>query len=215
MRQFPFPDRITARSELAQDVLYKRIPEADHERICDEAWQFGVEAARSLLANYPNCNIAEIAEKDGLKIVRERIDKVSAGLRFFSEYFPKKNSIHMYLLSIRLFAKHNELTEEEAEELILAHEYFHYLEENQIGITSKRYTIPRISIGPINIGQTGIASLSEIAAHGFARTYWEMLHGSITSQSSRVVNHNTSLNARLKQGKYEADKMLGFLFGKR
>lgn len=177
MKEFPFPDRMNARNELTHDVLYRRISQSDREQICDDAWNIGVAAAQDLLTEYPGFSIYEMAEKDGLKIVRERTDKVSAEFRFFSEYFPKKNSINMYLLSIRLFAKKNHLTDEEAEELILAHEYFHFLEEKRIGTVSGRYTIPRFSLGLIKIGKSGITALSEIGAHGFARTYWETRYG--------------------------------------
>lgn len=177
MKEFPFPDYMNARDELVHDVLYRRISKPDRERICDDAWNMGAATAQHLLTEHPGCSVYEMAAKDGLKIVRERTDKVSAGLRFFSEYFPKKNSIYMYLLSIRLFAKKNHLTDEEAEELILAHEYFHFLEEKRIGAVSRRYTIPRFIFGSIKIGKSGITALSEIGAHGFARTYWEMRNG--------------------------------------
>ena len=177
MKQFPFPDRIFARSELSRDVLYKKIPQAVHVQFCDDAWQVGGAAALSLLTVHPNCSIDEIAKQDSLEIVREKTDKISAGYRFFGEYIPKKNCIYMYLLSIRLFAEENNLTNGEAEEFIFAHEYFHFLEEKRIGTVSRRYTVPRFSLGFLKIGSSGITALSEIGAHGFARTYWEAHKG--------------------------------------
>lgn len=177
MDEFPFPDRANAGNELTRDVLYRRISPPEHTRLCEDAWNIGAAAAQDLLAAYPGFSIYEMAEKEGLKIIREQTDKVSAGFRFFSEYFPKKNCIHMYLLSIALFAQKNHLTNGEAEELILAHEYFHFLEVNRIGTVSGRYTIPRFSLGPIRIGKSGIPALSEIGAHGFARTYWQTRYG--------------------------------------
>ena len=87
----------------------------------------------------------------------------------------------MYLISIRLFAKENCLTDEEAEELVLAHEYFHFLEEKCIGVVSMHYTIPRLSVGLFQFGKTGVVALSEIGAHGFARTYWDVRHGGQTA----------------------------------
>lgn len=173
MKQFPFPDRILARNELNRDVFSRKIPQVVREQICDDAWQIGVMAAQALLAEHPNCSIHEIARQEGLEIVRKKTDKVSAGYRFFGEYIPKKNCIYMYLLSVRLFAEENNLADEEAEELIFAHEYFHFLEENRIGTVSGRYTVPIFSLGCLKIGSSGIAALSEIGAHGFARTYWE------------------------------------------
>ena len=65
------------------------------------------------------------------------------------------------------------LTEQRAEELILAHEFYHFLEETKIGKTSERYKLPILSLGPIKIGSTGVRSLCEIGAYGFAKTYWD------------------------------------------
>ncbi|MBQ8813006.1 MAG: hypothetical protein IJZ85_00715 [Lachnospiraceae bacterium] len=215
MKQFPFPDRITARDELTHDVLYKKIPEEERVRICDEAWQVGVDAARREMAEDPDGNIYELAKANGLQIIRERVDKVSGGLRFFSEYTPNKSRIDVYVLSIRLFAKNNHLTEEEAEELILAHEFFHFLEENKIGDTSQIYTIPRVTIGSLKIGKSGIRALSEIGAHGFARTYWEISHGEAQLSSGNVTSYNNSMEARMIRGKHDADQLMSFMFGKK
>lgn len=215
MKQFPFPDRVASRDELKQDVLYHRIPEEERERICDKAWEVGAAAAQASLVEHPGSTVYEIADAEGLQLVREKIDKVSAGLRFFSEYFPKKKCIYIYELSVRLFAKKNELAYEEAEELILAHEYFHFLEENRIGETSKQYKIPKITIGSWKTGESGIHALSEIGAHGFARTYWDAVHGSVSGAGGQGTVRNATMNVRMAQGKQEAEKMLNFMFGKR
>jgi hypothetical protein len=56
------------------------------------------------------------------------------------------------------------------------HEFFHVLETTRLGLTSKEYTVPLITIGPCKLGKTGIHALSEIAAHAFTNTYYELLH---------------------------------------
>lgn len=183
MIQFPFPDKITSRNELTRDVVYQKIPLEERDRICDGAWEIGVETAVKLCERHPGKDIYEIAYSYGLKFVREDVDKVSAGMRFFSEYDPKKNQIHVYVRSIQLFAENNGLLELEAEELILAHEFYHFLEANEIGKTSERYKLPWICLGPFKIGSTGVRALCEIGAHGFARTYWQRCLAQIDMQS--------------------------------
>jgi hypothetical protein len=65
--------------------------------------------------------------------------------------------------------------EKTAANLILSHEFFHFLECTGLGLTSRMYQVPMIVIGPLKIGRTGIRALSEIGAHGFARTYYDLL----------------------------------------
>lgn len=173
MPGFPFPDRIVSRRELISDVLYERIPEEERLRICDAAWNMGVRTAENLLKEDPDLPIYELAERYDLQLVREKRDKVSAGLRFFSEYVPKENRVYLYECSIHLFAEHNAMLYGEAEELIVAHEFYHFMENKIIGKTSDLYQVPVLSLGPIKIGKSGVQALCEIGAHGFARTYWE------------------------------------------
>ena len=76
---------------------------------------------------------------------------------------------------MNLWAQQNKMTRMEAENLILSHEYYHFLEWNKLGLTSRDYQVPMISIGPLRLGKTGIRALSEIGAHGFAHTYHQLL----------------------------------------
>ncbi len=73
------------------------------------------------------------------------------------------------------------MTRMEAENLILSHEYYHFLEWNKLGLTSRDYQVPMISIGPLRLGRTGIRALSEIGAHGFAHTYHQLLRRNMES----------------------------------
>ena len=56
--------------------------------------------------------------------------------------------------------------------LILSHEYFHFMEMNVIGQLSKSYEVPMLVIGKLKLGKTGIHALYEIGAHGFAHQYY-------------------------------------------
>ena len=177
MKSFPFPDRASSIEELKRDLVYTRIPSEQRIAICDRAWAVGVEKAIDIVRKYPGKPIFDIIDLAGLTCIRNQRDKVIMGLRYFSEYSPKEKKIVLYMGSVKKFAKRNHLSNQEAEELILAHEFFHHLEWTEIGRVSDSYTVPHLLFGRFRLGKSPVRTLSEIAAHGFARSYWENQHG--------------------------------------
>lgn len=171
---FPFPDRIMSREELTRDIQYRKIPKQDINTISDLAWFTGVQAAEAMFQQHElPTNIFQIAKKEGLIVERCNKDRVVGKVRFFSEYYSRENKIVLYTTSIKKWARNNGISYRDAVELIMAHEYFHYLEMNKIGLTSKQYQVPTVKIGKWVIFKSGLLSLSEIGAHGFSRTYYE------------------------------------------
>lgn len=215
MRAFPFPDKIMSREELQRDLLYRKIPEGDTEAISDRAWETGVNAAKEIVKKY-GCDkqMEDIAKAAGLTVERINIDNVAGNVRYFSEYYSGRNKIVLYMDSISKWAKTNRLPIKEAEELILSHEYFHFLECTKLGLTSRQYTVPTLKIGTVVLGKSGIRALSEIGAHGFSRTFYE-LSGRLNA--SEIVNKNILLNEAISsyefEGKKTAEKFfnLGFM----
>ncbi len=173
MGAFPFPDRIASREELSRDLLYRKISREDWEKISDRAWDTGVKAAKDLLQQNNGKSIEQIALDEGLVVEHKDVDNVAGNVRYFSEYYSGPKKIILYDASIKKWSKANSLTVKEANELILSHEIYHHLECTKLGLTSKQYTVPTIQIGKFKIGKSGIRALSEIAAHGFSRTFYE------------------------------------------
>ncbi len=171
----PFPGRELAHKELSYDPCYAKIPEKDREPIVEAAWQKGAAAARDLfLREGGQRDFFTIARKNGLHCIRLDKDYIVGNQRYFSDYLSGKNVIHFYLRSIDLWAAENGLTRAQAEQVILSHEYYHFLEWNVIGLTSRDYQVPMLTLGPFRLGRTGVRALSEIGAHAFARTYYEL-----------------------------------------
>lgn len=136
----------------------------------------GCAAARDVFAQSGgSADFFAICKANGLTVVERDIDFVSGNQRYFSDYVAGKNCVTLYLRSVDLWAQQNKMTRMEAENLILSHEYYHFLEWNKLGLTSRDYQVPMISIGPLRLGKTGIRALSEIGAHGFAHTYHQLL----------------------------------------
>lgn len=179
MKEFclPFPDRELANQELAYDICYHRIPEEDKDSIVEQAWQKGCQAARMVFQEQRgSTDFFSIVKNSGLKIEEKDIDCVVGTQRYFSDYISGRKTITLYLKSITIWAEKNDMEFLAAENLILSHEYFHFLEINRLGLTSREYQVPMLILGPIKIGKTGVRALSEIGAHAFARTYYELAH---------------------------------------
>ncbi|WP_312642080.1 hypothetical protein [Hydrogenoanaerobacterium sp.] len=171
----PFPGRELAEQELSYDPCYAKIPPEHRTHIVEQAWNKGAAAAEDVFARYGGEeDFFAIAEQSGLTCTKLEKDYVVGDRRYFSDYLSGQNKINLYLGSIALWADQNELTLQAAENIILSHEYFHFLEWNTLGLTSRDYKVPMLVLGPLKIGRTGVRALSEIGAHAFARTYYEL-----------------------------------------
>lgn len=174
--RFPFPGRELADRELSYDPCYEKIPEADRADIVEKAWQKGCRAAEMVFKREAgNTDFHTIARKSGLKLIEVPKDYVVGKQRYFSDYISGQKLINLYSHSIQKWADQNGLEFDVAVNLILSHEYYHYLEMNEIGLASRDYMVPMMVIGPLKLGKTGIRALSEVGAHAFARKYYELI----------------------------------------
>lgn len=174
--RFPFPGRELADLELTYDPCYGKIPPGDRADIIEKAWQKGCRAAQMVFDREDGCeDFMDIARRSGLKLVEKPIDYIVGKQRYFSDYVSGQKLITLYSQSVQKWAEQNALEYAQAVNLILSHEYYHYLEMNEIGLTSRDYLVPMAVIGPLKLGRTGIRALSEVGAHAFARKYYELL----------------------------------------
>ena len=170
---YPFPTKELAYQELTYDYCYNKIKEEDKERIVDEAWKKGEETAKEVFAKFHGSyDFRKICTESGLQLNDKDTDYVVGNQRYFSDYVSGTNQINLYLKSIEKWAEENQLSMNDAINLILSHEYFHFMEMNVIGQLSKSYEVPMLVIGKFKLGKTGIHALSEIGAHGFAHQYY-------------------------------------------
>lgn len=172
---FPFPNKELAMDELLRDPVYPKLKNMDLEDLRDFAWDIGVKQAEQVKFkfNKNQLDFREIFQKQRIEIIDENIDRVIGNHRYFSEYITKQSKIYMYLKSIEQWASVNGLDFETAYNLILAHEYFHFLEYSEIGFVSTMKQIPILKIGKLMIGKTGIKALSEIGAHAFVNSIFK------------------------------------------
>ena len=172
---FPFPDRDACRNILSDDPCYPKIPESQREAIFEDAWAFGMQAADEMWDSCPHdAGMRTLLKSNGLKLERRNIDYVVGNTRYFCDYVSGEGIITIYRKSVALWAESNGLSYEDSEELILAHEMFHYLESHRFGLASRRFLVPMLQIGKLRIGKTGIPALSEIAANAFANRWYTL-----------------------------------------
>lgn len=212
MSGFPFPDRIGSREELKRDILYSRVDKLREDEIADAAWVRGVEAMKMLIERYPGMDIRQMADALGLTITHESKDNVAANIRFFSEYYSGKKKIILYDKSILLWANKNQMPVNEAEDLILSHELYHHLECTELGLTSKIATVPWIRIGSLTFGKCGLRSLSEIGAHGFSRTYYDLLRPELEEYKGKTLKNYALNETELRARGIKAKKGIRGLF---
>ena len=172
-RNYPFPSREDALLILQRDYCYHKIPEQDVQPLIEMSWQLGVDTARNFLKKFPLSEPLKfdvVLAGEGFAVKTEDKDYVSGSIRYFAEIQPGAKAVTVYKQSVQMWAKKNGYSYQQARNLILMHEYFHYLEMTELGMVSKRYQVYMLKLFGREIGKTGIAALSEIAANGFAMT---------------------------------------------
>jgi len=172
---YPFPQKESAIRMLEQDHCYHKIAPPNRMILAERAWTIGSEAAEHFLKEQPvgqPLNFSRIMREQGLTVATEDRDYVLGNTRYFADYQTKTGIVTVYRGSVSLWAAHNGMSYRQAENLILMHEYFHYLEHTRIGYTSKIHPVYMVKLFGRSIGSTGLASLSEIAANAFAQAVY-------------------------------------------
>lgn len=168
IKSFPFPVKEQAIDDLRRDACINKINSNDYQMIIDLAWQTGQKAGIDIRQKFAKpLDFKQIAKQEGLKVIDKDKDYIVGNTRYFSEFVSGQNEITMYLKSIVYWAEAHLIDFSMAYNYILAHEYFHFLEWNRLGLTSKLYQVPMMQIGKIKVGKTGIRAMSEIGANAF------------------------------------------------
>ena len=169
--RFPFPGRELADRELTYDPCYSKVPAEDRAAIVEKAWQKGCAAAREVFQRENGSgDFRAIVTGSGLQLNEKDTDFVAGSQRYFSDYISGQKCVNLYKKSIALWAGENGLDYEQAVDLILSHEYFHFLEVTELGLTSRDYTVAMVQIGPVKLGSTGLGALPAGSANTLART---------------------------------------------
>ena len=172
---FPLPTFDTALQELTRDPQYAKVPADKRSMVAHRAWDKGCRAAHDLwVSSHGECDFGTLLRDAGIQVIANDADCTIGEQRYFSDYISGQAIVNLYLRSLQLLAQEYDITPQQAENMAMAHEYFHMLECICIGLTSREYQVPLFRIGRWSIGRTGIRAMSEVGAHAFVHTYFTL-----------------------------------------
>lgn len=166
-------DEVLGLCELTNDLLYHKIPKDKVYFYIEESLKIGKSAARP----YKGMNIIGVCKESGIEIEYLKESKKTYGVSFRAqvEMSQKQTKIWIYEGSLADLAKNSEyagrkpISYQDALQIHLCHEFFHYLEYQQNRFVSQ--ILPKITtLQVFGLKREGsINRCSEIAAHAFAK----------------------------------------------
>lgn len=171
----PLTDEKLAFLELRRDPLFHLIPSDKYDYYVNEAIAFGREAGKK----YKNKKIQQLYQKNDIAFSFSEKRNVVMNFQLRAEFIQKddQNEVVLYSESLReLRQAWNDfspnlvqLTEEDIVNLHLAHEFYHYLEYNELSPVEKRLDPVETRTFFGKKKEQYIRQCSEIACHAFAK----------------------------------------------
>lgn len=156
-----------------REPLKGKFNDEEKLRLIRKSNECGKEYANKLRLEYGNIDTYEIAKRLGLEVDYPNMPNGGGHIIFAQFVEPNKVTIFKDSVNkaIELINKKN-LTEMfsgiNIEELLLAHEIFHFIEENEKDIFTRTESIRLWKVGPFK-NDSGIVCLGEIAGMAFAK----------------------------------------------
>lgn len=169
-------DEVMSLSELKEDAIFRKIPENMILELINEALEKGYKASERIIKEYGDSDIYEICSSKGIKVNIVNRGNTFKFLRVRAEYEHSKKKLTIYKSSIdemmnqleglKFFGKPLDV---DIIKIHLAHELYHYLEYEEIGLTNEE--LPRISLFQLGSFRrlSTVIKTREIAAHAFCR----------------------------------------------
>ncbi len=157
--------------QLKEDRFFSKIPSEEYRCLIHKASDCGKLAAQRMLEQNPSLSLAEMIGKLGIELSFSEmtVDKMFASVGYFES--PNKIIINSKIHEQESFFENNELSwlkYSEWKNIVIAHELFHYFQEQDKTLFINNYKLPLWRIGPYQ-HKTKLGSLSEIAATAFAK----------------------------------------------
>ncbi|MFJ5717575.1 hypothetical protein [Neobacillus sp. NPDC093127] len=166
-------DQEWGRYAFSRDPLNRKVTDPVKQELIEKAIECGNHQAVQLRQTYPVHSVKEIAARMNAKINYK--DSYSIENYIMFAVFNSPNSITLFKDNIELVNKFIQehqlglmLNHVDVEELLIAHELFHFIEEHNADIFTKNTKIPLWNIGKFQY-KSRLVALSEIAAMQFAK----------------------------------------------
>lgn len=170
-----FSDEFLAYLELKQDLLFHKIPVEDIWNYLEKSLEIG----KSFVSQLKSKDIFELYAESDIRIKEEKHDGVFYKVQMRAQFESDRkgnNLVYLYEKSIAQLAEANKLGLKEMKRIILAHEYFHYLEERSESHVYDQFK-PIESAKILVFSQKAhIRRTSEIAANAFAKHLLKLSH---------------------------------------
>ena len=153
-----------------RDRKFLKLDDKQREKLIERIISFSEKAAMDLKEEYKTDDPREIVRKMGI-VVRGENGGIKEEFVIKSEYRSKDKEIIIYRDSLNMMLRktlEGTVSVDNPMKILIAHELFHYLEEEKLGLIPEKFAITRFKIGPFEY-KTKIKSLSEVGAHAFAQ----------------------------------------------
>ncbi|WP_071130915.1 hypothetical protein [Enterococcus timonensis] len=162
-------DESWGRYAMSRELLKDKLTTDQVTTLITESEAAGKKAAEDILEQYPNLSVSEIIEELGIEF-KYMPDEIIGGRVMFA-LFTSPNLIQVAHEPIEKVASYElpELPKEKVQDLILAHELFHYVETHDPEIFTQKTEITLWKFGFFSQKST-VRTTSEIAAMAFSQT---------------------------------------------
>lgn len=157
----------------SRDPLSGKLSDDEKKELILEANKCGAKYAEKLINKFGQKAVKEYADELKIKIIREDSDGSDNYVVFAKFNYPDKVTIYSgNVKKVENLIQENDMEEIlghiDIESMLLAHEMYHFFEENEKDVFTKTKKIELWKLGPIKY-KSKLAALSEIAAMSFAR----------------------------------------------
>lgn len=167
------PDGKWWESIFRRDPMYDRLDNFQKAHFTDYGLKCGLDYAIHIKDRYQDKQLSEIVEILGIDIQHKMTYGID-GLLVFAQFSSPK-TITLFMRNLELFNDYikkiqvsDSLLSLNPEELLIAHELFHFFEENDPKLKQTDVRFQSFKLGPIKLTSKLIA-VSEIAAMNFAK----------------------------------------------
>jgi len=187
----------------SRDPIHRKISKQQTLLFIKEANACGKEAAKKLKEKYKGLSIKEYADQLGLQIKKEDLEGSDDYIVFAKYNYPKDITLYMknieYLEAFIVEKQLQELLENaNIENVLLAHEMYHYCEEHWTDMYSKETTIVLWKIGKFSY-KSKVIALGEIAAMAFAKELIGLTYNPYLFDSLLLYPHNSEKATKLME----------------
>lgn len=157
----------------SRDPLKGKVSEGLRKEIIAKANECGKKEARKLKEKYKDVPIKKIIKKMDLEFIEKDSNGTESYIMFACYNSPNKITIFKKnKILVEEFIKANKLSSKleyiDVESMLLAHELFHHIEENNKDIYTKNEKVVLWKIGKYKY-KSGLVCIGEIAAMAFAK----------------------------------------------